>query len=149
MAKCKVCGNELVKKKTKSGEVVLYCTDCKKIYKLKAKADEAEKKVNEEEEEEEEEEAPKKVVAKKLPEKPAPVEEEDDEEEEEEAPKAAPIPVIAKEAPKAAPAPVAAPVAPAAPAVDPAQLAAIADSLSGIDASLKSLLKIFNNIYKS
>ena len=98
MAKCKVCGNELVKKKTKSGEVVLYCTDCKKIYKLKAKADEAEKKVKEEEDEEEEEEAPKKVVAKKLPE--ALVEEEDDEEEEEEAPKAAPIPVIAKEAPR-------------------------------------------------
>ncbi len=146
MAKCKVCGNELVKKKTKSGEVVLYCTDCKKIYKLKAKADEAEKKVNEEEEEEEEEEAPKKVVAaKKLPEKPAPAEDDDDEEEEE-APKAAPIPVIAKEAPKAAPA--AAPVA-AAPAVDPAQLAAIAESLSGIDASLKGLLKIFSNIYKA
>jgi len=143
MAKCKVCGNELVKKKTKSGEVVLYCTDCKKIYKLKAKAEETEKKAAEEEEEEEEEEAPKKVVAKKVPEKPAPVEEDDDEEE---APKAAPIPVIAKEAPKAAPA--AAPVA-AAPAVDPAQLAAIAESLSGIDASLKSLLKIFNNIYKS
>ena len=144
MAMCKVCGNELVKKKTKSGEVVLYCTDCKKIYKLKAKADEAEKKVKEEEEEEEEEEAPKKVVAKKLPE--APVEEEDDEEEEEEAPKAAPIPVIAKEAPKAAPA--AAPVA-TAPSVDPAQLAAIAESLSGIDASLKGLLKIFSNIYKA
>ena len=144
MAKCKVCGNELVKKKTKSGEVVLYCTDCKKIYKLKAKADEAEKKVKEEEEEEEEEEAPKKVVAKKLPE--APVEEEDDEEEEEEAPKAAPIPVIAKEAPKAAPA--AAPVA-TAPSVDPAQLAAIAESISGIDASLKGLLKIFSNIYKA
>ena len=138
MAKCKVCGNELVKKKTKSGEVVLYCTDCKKIYKLKAKADEAEKKAKEEEEEEEEEEAPKKVVAKKLPE--APVEEEDDEEEEE-APKAAPIPVIAKEAPKAAPA--------AAASVDPAQLAAIAESLSGIDASLKGLLKIFSNIYKA
>ena len=135
MAKCKVCGNELVKKKTKSGEVVLYCTDCKKIYKLKAKADEAEKKAKEEEEEEE---APKKVVAKKLPE--APVEEEDDEEEEE-APKAAPIPVIAKEAPKAAPA--------AAASVDPAQLAAIAESLSGIDASLKGLLKIFSNIYKA
>ena len=141
MAKCKVCGNELVKKKTKSGEVVLYCTDCKKIYKLKAKADEAEKKVKEEEEEEEEEEAPKKVVAKKVPEAPAKVEEDDDEEEE--APKAAPIPVIAKEAPKAAP------VAAAAPAVDPAQLTAIADSLAGIDASLKNLLKIFNNIYKS
>ena len=141
MAKCKVCGNELVKKKTKSGEVVLYCTDCKKIYKLKAKADEAEKKVKEEEEEEEEEEAPKKVVAKKLPEAPV-KEEEDDEEEEEEAPKAAPIPVIAKEAPKAAP------VA-AAPSVDPAQLAAIAESLSGIDASLKGLLKIFSNIYKA
>ena len=137
MAKCKVCGNELVKKKTKSGEVVLYCTDCKKIYKLKAKADEAEKKAKEEEEEEE---APKKVVAKKLPE--APVKEEDDDEEEEEAPKAAPIPVIAKEAPKAAP------VA-AAPSVDPAQLAAIAESLSGIDASLKGLLKIFSNIYKA
>ena len=139
MAKCKVCGNELVKKKTKSGEVVLYCTDCKKIYKLKAKADEAEKKAKEEEEEEEEEEAPKKVVAKKLPE--APVNEEEDDEEEEEAPKAAPIPVIAKEAPKAAPA--------AAASVDPAQLAAIAESLSGIDASLKGLLKIFSNIYKA
>ena len=139
MAKCKVCGNELVKKKTKSGEVVLYCTDCKKIYKLKAKAEETAKKAAEEEEEEEEEEAPKKVVAaKKVPAAPAPVEEDDDEEEE--APKAAPIPVIAKEAPKAAP---------AAPAVDAAQLAAIAESLSGIDASLKSLLKIFNNIYKS
>ena len=136
MAKCKVCGNELVKKKTKSGEVVLYCTDCKKIYKLKAKADEAEKKAKEEEEEEE---APKKVVAKKLPE--APVKEEDDDEEEEEAPKAAPIPVIAKEAPKAAPV--------AAASVDPAQLAAIAESLSGIDASLKGLLKIFSNIYKA
>jgi len=136
MAKCKVCGNELVKKKTKSGEVVLYCTDCKKIYKLKAKADEAEKKAKEEEEEEE---APKKVVAKKLPE--APVNEEEDDEEEEEAPKAAPIPVIAKEAPKAAPV--------AAASVDPAQLAAIAESLSGIDASLKGLLKIFSNIYKA
>ncbi len=131
MAKCKVCGNELVKKKTKTGEVVLYCTDCKKIYRLKAKAEEAAKKV--EEEEEEEEEVP--VAPKKAPiVKAAPVVEE---EEEEEAPVAAPIPVVAKEEPKAAP------------AVDNAALADIASSLAEINDSLKGLLKIFNNIYKS
>ena len=143
MAKCKVCGSDLVKKKTKSGEVVLYCPDCKKIYRLKAKAEEAAKKV-EEEEEEEEEEAPV-VAPKTIPAKKAPVVEEEDEEEEEEeevaapAPKAAPIPVVAKEEPKAAPAP----------AVDNKSLESIADSLAEINASLKGLLKIFNNIYKS
>ena len=151
MAKCKVCGNELVKKKTKTGEVVLYCTDCKKIYRLKAKAEEAAKKV-EEEEEEEEEEAPAAVAPKKIPAKKAPVvEEEDDEEEEEEAPKAAPIPEVKKEEPKkeekAAPAPVAPIIA--APEVDNKSIASIAASLAEINDSLKSLLKIFNNIYKS
>ena len=138
MAKCKVCGSDLVKKKTKSGEVVLYCPDCKKIYRLKAKAEEAAKKV-EEEEEEEEEEAPV-VAPKKIPAKPAPVVEEEEEEEEEApvvAPKAAPIPVVAKEAPAAAP------------AVDNESLESIADSLKEINESLKGLLKIFNNIYKS
>ena len=122
MAKCKVCGNELVKKKTKTGEVVLYCTDCKKIYRLKAKAEEAAKNVEEEEEEEEEE-----------------------------APKAAPIPEVKKEEPKkeekAAPAPVAPIIA--APEVDNKSIASIAASLAEINDSLKSLLKIFNNIYKS
>ncbi len=150
MAKCKVCGNELVKKKTKTGEVVLYCTDCKKIYRLKAKAEEAAKKV-EEEEEEEEEEAPAAVAPKKLPVKKAPVvEEEEEEEEEEEAPKAAPIPEVKKEEPKKEEkaAPVAAPII-AAPEVDNKSLASIASSLSEINDSLKSLLKIFNNIYKS
>ena len=139
MAKCKVCGSDLVKKKTKSGEVVLYCPDCKKIYRLKAKAEEAVKKV-EEEEEEEEEETPV-VAPKTIPAKKAPVVEEEEEEEEEEvaapAPKAAPIPVVAKEEPKAAP------------AVDNKSLESIADSLAEINASLKGLLKIFNNIYKS
>ena len=141
MAKCKVCGSDLVKKKTKSGEVVLYCPDCKKIYRLKAKAEEAAKKV-EEEEEEEEEETPV-VAPKTIPAKKAPVVEEEDEDEEEEeevaapAPKAAPIPVVAKEEPKAAP------------AVDNKSLESIADSLAEINASLKGLLKIFNNIYKS
>ncbi len=139
MAKCKVCGSDLVKKKTKSGEVVLYCPDCKKIYRLKAKAEEAAKKVKEEEEEEEEE-APV-VAPKTIPAKKAPVVEEEDEEEEEEvaapAPKAAPIPVVAKEEPKAAP------------AVDNKSLESIADSLAEINVSLKGLLKIFNNIYKS
>ena len=81
MAKCKVCGSDLVKKKTKSGEVVLYCQDCKKIYRLKAKAEEVAKKA-EEEEEEEEEETP--VAPKKIPVKQAPVVEEEEEEEEEE-----------------------------------------------------------------
>ena len=151
MAKCKVCGNELVKKKTKTGEVVLYCTDCKKIYRLKAKAEEAAKKV-EEEEEEEEEEAPKAVAPKKIPAKKAPVveEEDEDEEEEEEAPKAvAPIPEVKKEEPKKEE--KAAPVAPivAAPEIDNKSIASIAASLSEINDSLKSLLKIFNNIYKS
>ena len=138
MAKCKVCGSDLVKKKTKSGEVVLYCPDCKKIYRLKAKAEEAVKKV-EEEEEEEEEETPV-VAPKTIPAKKAPVVEEEDEDEEEvaaPAPKAAPIPVVAKEEPKAAP------------AVDNKSLESIADSLAEINASLKGLLKIFNNIYKS
>ncbi len=131
MAKCKICGNELVKKKTKSGEVVLYCTDCKKIYKLKAKAEEVKKKAEEEEEEEEEAPAP---VAKKVV-KPAPAPFEEEEEEEAPAPaKAAPIPAIA-------PAP--------APAANSADLASIAESLAEINASLKGLLKIFNNIYKS
>ena len=46
--KCKLCGNELVKKKTKSGEVVLYYTECKKPFKIPAKP-----VVKEEEEEEE------------------------------------------------------------------------------------------------
>ena len=125
MAKCKICGNELVKKKTKSGEVVLYCTDCKKIYKLKAKAEEVKKEAEEEEEEQEEAPAP---VAKKVAPVAAPVEEE-----EEEAPaKAAPIPAIAP-----------------APAANNADLADIAASLAEINASLKGLLKIFNNIYKS
>ncbi|MCR4875338.1 MAG: hypothetical protein K5923_06370 [Clostridia bacterium] len=148
MAKCKICGNELVKKKTKTGEVVLYCTDCKKIYRLKAKAEEAAKKV--EEEEEEEEEAPAAVAPKKLPAKKAPVVEEEEEEEEEEAPKAAPIPEVKKEEPKKEEkaAPEVAPII-AAPEVDNKSLASIASSLSEINDSLKSLLKIFNNIYKS
>lgn len=130
MAKCKVCGNELVKKKTKSGEVVLYCTECKKIYRLKAKAEEAKKNVEEEEEEEETPVAPKKVAKAAAP----VVEKEEDEEEE--APVVAPIPVVAKEESAVAP-------------TNNASLDSIAESLAEINASLKGLLKIFNNIYKS
>ena len=142
MAKCKICGSDLVKKKTKTGEVVLYCQDCKKIYRLKAKAEEVKKKV--EEEEEEEEEAPAPVVApKKLPEKKAPVVEEEDEEEEvapkkplkkapvveeedeeeEVAPKKAPIPEVKEE-----PAPVAPVTTVVAPEINNAALDSIAES---------------------
>ena len=166
MAKCKICGSDLVKKKTKTGEVVLYCQDCKKIYRLKAKAEEVKKKV--EEEEEEEEEAPAPVVApKKLPEKKAPVvEEEDDEEEEEEvapkkplkkapvveeedeeeevAPKKAPIPEVKEE-----PAPVAPVTTVVAPEINNAALDSIAESLTEINTSLKELIRIFGNVFKS
>jgi len=131
MAKCKVCGNELVKKKTKSGEVVFYCTECKKIYRLKAKAEEAKKNVEEEEEEEETPVAPKKVAKAA-----APVVEKEEEEEEEETPVVAPIPVVAKEESAVAP-------------TNNASLDSIAESLAEINTSLKGLLKIFNNIYKS
>ncbi len=173
MAKCKICGSDLVKKKTKTGEVVLYCQDCKKIYRLKAKAEEVQKKV---EEEEEEEEAPAPVVApKKLPEKKAPVVEEEDEEEEEEeevapkkaekkapivekeeeeeeeeeapAPKKAPIPVVKEE--KAAPAPVAPVTTVVAPEINNAALDSIAESLTEINTSLKELIRIFGNVFKS
>ena len=144
MAKCKICGSDLVKKKTKTGEVVLYCQDCKKIYRLKAKAEEVKKKV--EEEEEEEEEAPAPVVApKKLPEKKAPVvEEEDDEEEEEVAPKKAPIPEVKEE-----PAPVAPVTTVVAPEINNAALDSIAESLTEINTSLKELIRIFGNVFKS
>ena len=80
MPKCKVCGSDLVKKRTKSGEIVLYCTDCKKVYKLPAKP-----VVEEDEDEEEEEEVVKKPAKEvKLPKKPVVEEEDDDEDEEEE-----------------------------------------------------------------
>lgn len=49
MKKCKECGGELVAKRTKSGEDVLYCPDCKKVYKLKQ--NEVAKRAEEEEEE--------------------------------------------------------------------------------------------------
>ncbi len=163
MAKCKICGSDLVKKKTKTGEVVLYCQDCKKIYRLKAKAEEVKKKV--EEEEEEEEEAPAPVVApKKLPEKKAPVVEEEDEEEEvapkkplkkapvveeedeeeEVAPKKAPIPEVKEE-----PAPVAPVTTVVAPEINNAALDSIAESLTEINTSLKELIRIFGNVFKS
>ena len=162
MAKCKICGSDLVKKKTKTGEVVLYCQDCKKIYRLKAKAEEVKKKV---EEEEEEEEAPAPVVApKKLPEKKAPVVEEEDEEEEvapkkplkkapvveeedeeeEVAPKKAPIPEVKEE-----PAPVAPVTTVVAPEINNAALDSIAESLTEINTSLKELIRIFGNVFKS
>ena len=160
MAKCKVCGSDLVKKKTKTGEVVLYCQECKKIYRLKAKAEEVKKKVEEEEEEEEEAPAPV-VAAPKKEEKPAPapvVEGEKEEEEEEEeivapAPKKAPIPVVEEKKEevkeeKAAPAPVAPVVVPA-PAVNNEAIESIAESLAEINDSLKGLLKIFGNIFKA
>ncbi len=165
MAKCKICGSDLVKKKTKTGEVVLYCQDCKKIYRLKAKAEEVKKKV---EEEEEEEEAPAPVVApKKLPEKKVPVVEEEEEEEEEEevAPKKplkkapvveeeeeeeeAPIPEVKEEPAKAEPAPVAPVTTVVAPEINNAALDSIAESLTEINTSLKELIRIFGNVFKS
>ena len=57
MARCKECGNELVKRRTKSGEEVLYCTECKKVYRLEDKSEEQEKKPKKVAKEEEEEES--------------------------------------------------------------------------------------------
>ena len=35
MARCKECGNELVVRRNKAGEKILYCTECGKVYKMK------------------------------------------------------------------------------------------------------------------
>ena len=40
MARCKECGGELVKKMGKSGNPVLYCPDCGKVYKIPVKKEE-------------------------------------------------------------------------------------------------------------
>ncbi len=133
--KCKICGTPLVEKKTKSGEVCLYCTNCKKGFKKPVPVIPEPPVEEEEEEEEEEVVAPIPVVEE--PVVVAPVQEEDEIiEEEEEVVAPAPVetkpfiePVIKTEVPST---------------VDSKELADIAKSLSEINKTLKAMLTILN-----
>ena len=136
--KCKICGSELVERKTKSGEEVLYCKNCKKGFKKPAPVIPEPPVEEEEEEEEEEVVAPIPVVEEPVVVAPVQEEEEIVEEEEE---VVAPAPVVEK-------APIVEPVvkteAPAPAAIDSKELADIAKSLSEINKTLKAMLTILN-----